>query len=67
MKVYQLREYLEDFDEQAEVFVTLIGLEGTTEIYEITSATNSGGHLELNIDEADARADSNFPDHEVDY
>lgn len=62
MKIHQLREYLDDFDEQAEVFVTLYSIEGSQEIYEITSASNNGGHLQLTIDEADSHSDIDFMD-----
>ena len=65
MKIHQLKSYLDDFDDQAEVFVTLFGLEGAQEIYEITSASNNGGHLQLTIDEADSHSDIDFMDHDV--
>jgi len=65
MKIHQLRSYLDDFDEQAEVFVALFGLEGAQEIYEITSASNNGGHLQLTIDEADSHSDIDFMDHDI--
>ena len=65
MKLHQLRSYLDDFDDQAEVFVTLYGLEGAQEIYEITSASNNGGHLQLTIDEADSHSDIDFMDHDM--
>ena len=65
MKIHQLRSYLDDFDDQAEVFVTLYGLEGAQEIYEITSASNNGGHLQLTIDEADSHSDIDFMDHDM--
>lgn len=62
MKIYQLRSYLDDFDEQAEVFVTLFSMEGTQEMYEITSANNNGGHLQLSVDESDSHSDLDFMD-----
>ena len=62
MKVSQLKEYLDDFDEQAEVFVTLFGIEGSQEVYEITSVQNNGGHLQLTIDEAESQSDIDFMD-----
>lgn len=65
MKIHQLRSYLDDFDDQAEVFVSLFGLEGVQEIYEITSASNNGGHLQLTIDEADSHSDIDFMDHDT--
>ena len=65
MKIHQLRSYLDDFDDQSEVFVTLFGLEGAQEIYEITSASNNGGHLQLTIDEADSHSDIDFMDHDM--